>query len=115
MNKKNRKGFTLVELVIVIAVIAILAAVLILTFTSVINRANQSAALQKIKAQVDEAYVEYVSDNHEVPTSVKVAEKTNEFGDGSFVDGCVALNGNVYVELDTTNKVYLVWNKDSFR
>ena len=44
---KNRKGFTIVELVIVIAVIAILAAVLIPTFSGVIQRANQSAALQE--------------------------------------------------------------------
>lgn len=42
--KNSKKGFTLVELVIVIAVIAILAAVLIPTFGSVINNANRSAA-----------------------------------------------------------------------
>lgn len=43
---KNRKGFTIVELVIVIAVIAILAAVLIPTFATVIAKANQSNATQ---------------------------------------------------------------------
>ena len=46
MKKTNKKGFTIVELVIVIAVIAILAAVLIPTFTSISNRAKESAALQ---------------------------------------------------------------------
>ena len=46
MKKSNKKGFTIVELVIVIAVIAILAAVLIPTFTNVIEKANQSKALQ---------------------------------------------------------------------
>ena len=47
MNKKNnRKGFTTVELVIVIAVIAILATVLIPTFSNLIGKANESAALQ---------------------------------------------------------------------
>ena len=40
----NRKGFTIVELVIVIAVIAILAAVLIPTFTGIIEKANISKA-----------------------------------------------------------------------
>ena len=44
---KNRKGFTIVELVIVIAVIAILAAVLIPTFSGVIAKASTSAALQE--------------------------------------------------------------------
>lgn len=45
----NKKGFTIVELVIVIAVIAILAAVLIPTFSSVISKANQSAAQSACK------------------------------------------------------------------
>lgn len=43
---KNKKGFTIVELVIVIAVIAILASVLIPTFSGVVAKANSSAALQ---------------------------------------------------------------------
>jgi len=46
---KNRKGFTIVELVIVIAVIAILAAVLIPTFTTVTANARASAALSTAK------------------------------------------------------------------
>ena len=45
--KNNKKGFTLVELVIVIAVIAILSAVLIPTFSNVINDAKISAAEQE--------------------------------------------------------------------
>ena len=43
MVKKLKKAFTITELVIVIAVIAILAAVLIPTFTSLIDKANQSS------------------------------------------------------------------------
>lgn len=59
MKKNNKKGFTLVELVIVIAVIAILAAVLIPTFTTVIANANKSAALQEgtnLKTEILELY-----------------------------------------------------------
>ena len=44
-----RKGFTIVELVIVIAVIAILAGVLIPTFSGVIKRANLSADKQAVR------------------------------------------------------------------
>lgn len=43
MKKTNQKGFTIVELVIVIAVVAILAAVLIPTFSSLVKKANLSA------------------------------------------------------------------------
>ena len=40
IRKSKKKGFTLVELVIVIAVIAILAGVMIATFSNVVEKAN---------------------------------------------------------------------------
>ena len=49
MRNTNKKGFTIVELVIVVAVIAILAAVLIPTFSSIIHKANESKDTQLIK------------------------------------------------------------------
>ena len=49
MKKQGKKGFTIVELVIVIAVIAILAAVLIPTFSSLIQRARLSADTQAVR------------------------------------------------------------------
>ena len=42
MKRNGKRGFTIVELVVVIAVVAILAAVLIPTFASVIKKANVS-------------------------------------------------------------------------
>ena len=44
MKKSNKKGFTLVELIVVIAIMAILAAVLVPTVTSKIKDANESKA-----------------------------------------------------------------------
>lgn len=58
MKRNNKKGFTIVELVIVIAVIAILAAVLIPTFSNVIEKANLSSDQQAAR----NAYVAYVAD-----------------------------------------------------
>ena len=56
MKKRNsKKGFTLVELVIVIAVIAILASVLIPTFGNIITKANESAAFQQAANEYREA------------------------------------------------------------
>lgn len=46
MQKNKKRGFTIVELVIVIAVIAILAAVLIPTFSNIIKKANISSDKQ---------------------------------------------------------------------
>lgn len=47
--RKTNKGFTIVELVIVIAVIAILAAVLIPTFVSLTKKANLSSDMQAVR------------------------------------------------------------------
>ena len=59
MNKKNtRKGFTIVELVIVIAVIAILATVLVPTFSNVIADAKDASLKQELKNQ----YTTYVAE-----------------------------------------------------
>ena len=49
MRKSSKKGFTIVELVIVIAVIAILAAVLIPTFTGIVRKARESNDLQLVR------------------------------------------------------------------
>ena len=59
MKKTNKKGFTIVELVIVIAVIAILAGVMIPTFSGIIKNANESKAKQEAKS----AYTLTVSDD----------------------------------------------------
>ena len=57
MIQSKRKAFTIVELVIVIAVIAVLAAVLVPTFASVINNAEESNAMQEAK----NAYIDYLA------------------------------------------------------
>ncbi len=61
MLKKMKKAFTITELVIVIAVIAILAAVLIPTFTTVVNNANESAAMQEAKSEYDNFNLEVLT------------------------------------------------------
>ena len=55
----TRRAFTIVELVIVIAVIALLAVVLIPTFGSMITKAQDSRALQEAK----NAYTQYFIDH----------------------------------------------------
>ena len=65
MKKMNKKGFTIVELVIVIAVIAILAAVMIPTFGGIIERANKSSAEQTAKSLWKEAYAIDLADGVE--------------------------------------------------
>ena len=77
MKKMNKKGFTIVELVIVIAVIAILAAVLIPTFISLVDKANRSADQQAVR-QMNTALA---IDGAVVPTDIfKLHEVLSELG-----------------------------------
>lgn len=80
MKKKN-KGFTLVELVIVIAVIAILAAVLIPTFSSVIKNANNSADTQLVASlNIVAATHQATGDNGEFDSADNIRKMLAEEG-----------------------------------
>ena len=60
MKRNGKRGFTIVELVVVIAVVAILAAVLIPTFASVIKKANVSNDVVLVKELNDGLKLEEV-------------------------------------------------------
>lgn len=63
MKKHNQKGFTIVELVIVIAVIAVLAAVLIPTFSNIVKKANLSNDQQNVRNMNTALAVEVIPDS----------------------------------------------------
>ncbi len=72
LNKQNKKGFTIVELVIVIAVIGILSAILIPTFANLTTQAQEAAA----KQQVADAYTAYLVEASDGKFDTVVYEST---------------------------------------
>ena len=76
MKRSNKKGFTIVELVIVIAIIAILAAVLIPTFASLIQKANESKDTQLVK----NLNTALAADNKEHKTMTDALKAAEAFG-----------------------------------
>lgn len=96
MIKKLKKAFTITELVIVIAVIAILAAVLIPTFSNVIQRANESASMQNCH----NAFSDYTEEKTGLVASEGNANIEND-------DFYVFLNGGLHLigNGKTINKV----------
>lgn len=112
-TKKAKRGFTITELVIVIAVIAILAAVLIPTFSNVINRANESAALQESRSEYDNFRPETIlSDDASIGDDYLFVYKNGEdyfvVIDGVFYTDPASIDGTI--EVDTTTFTYDIEN-----
>ncbi|MBR2370658.1 MAG: type II secretion system protein [Clostridia bacterium] len=96
MKKSNKKGFTIVELVIVIAVIGILATVLIPTFSSVVDKANKSAAEQELKNAYTLALAEAIADGSITVTTTGEGESAVTAGEKIFI----MANGDVKTKLE---------------
>ena len=95
-TKKAKRGFTITELVIVIAVIAILAAVLIPTFSNVIQRANESAAMQEARSEWSNFQVE-VATNDADSNDFLIVHKEGDDSNATYT-GFVVVNGEFDVD-----------------
>jgi prepilin-type N-terminal cleavage/methylation domain-containing protein len=67
-NLKAQAGFTLVEMLVVIAIIAILPAVLLPTLIAAKNKASRTTCVNNLR-QINLAIRMYVDDNHDAPPS----------------------------------------------
>ena len=79
MKKLNKKGFTLAELLIVVAIIAVLVAIAIPVFTTQLEKAKEATDLANIRAAYAEASVNALTaDNNEngVATSVEMTQQS---------------------------------------
>ena len=103
MKRNNKKGFTIVELVIVIAVIAILSAVLIPTFGGITEKAQNSARDQEAK----NAFTNYLIDCEANPVNGKYILVKDDNVNYYYVieNGQINLN----TEVTTDNSANVVW------
>ena len=104
MKRTNKKGFTIVELVVVIAVIAILAAVMIPTFSGVTKDAKKKAALQEVKSAYSATLAAELTDNSDSdPLNDASAAGTTIYVLASDGETVVAVTANGVPTIDTTN------------
>ena len=92
LKQQNKKtlGFTIVELVIVIAVIAVLSAIIIPIFSNIINDAKTSTIKENIRNKFVEYYIEY-GDDHDYNNNVIIKYKE--------VNCMIYINGQVIDEI----------------
>ena len=77
MNKiKNTKGFTLMEMLIVVAIIAILIAIAIPTFTAQLEKAREAADIANIRSAYSEAMVKYLDGDATPATTPDMTQTT---------------------------------------
>lgn len=101
--KNRKKGFTIVELVIVIAVIAILAAVLIPNLARLVDRANENSAMQAARNEYEAYLTEYAKDLEDSVHFVIIkGDYAFEVTNGQFNEKAKAKT-----EFDTTGKADL--------
>jgi type IV pilus assembly protein PilA len=93
MNKPLR-GFTIVELLIVIVVIAILAAITIVAYTAVSSKAKSSAG-QDVTSNVSKKIHAYYTINGAYPTNCQLATNTT---DASGTTTCTAGSTSAGIE-----------------
>lgn len=67
--KKNKKGFTLAELLIVVAIIGVLVAISIPIFTSQLEKAREAVDMANIRSAYAEVSADVLTDPKEVTTS----------------------------------------------
>ncbi len=97
--KKNNKGFTLAELLIVVAIIAVLTAIAIPVFTTQLEKSREATDMSNLRAAYAEVMADYLANGAPstgtMPTATVTARQTQDGWQNSE-------NGKLYVRVNGT-------------
>lgn len=105
---KNKKGFTLVELIVVLVILAILAALLIPALTGYIDKANKEKVTAECRMVVMAAQTEASEQYGALDSTVAEAQKAQKIADAMKVADIKKLsetNGSFAIKVDGAGKV----------
>jgi len=113
-NKRNRKGFTLAELLIVVAIIAVLVAIAIPVFTAQLEKSREATDAANIRSAYAECMTAYLTNGSETSTTVTKKQTKDGWEDGMEEIAGVAVasidgggSGSVVVGIDASGNVTL--------
>ena len=105
---KNKKGFTLVELIVVLVILAILAALLIPALTGYIDKGNKEKVTAECRMVVMAAQTEASEQYGALDSTVAEAQKAQKIADAMKVADIKKLsetNGSFAIKVDGAGKV----------
>ena len=125
--KLNRKGFTLMEMLIVIAIVAVLISVAVPVLSSQLERSREAVDLANVRAAYAQVSTEALLGNTGVTVTVKLKQKqagwqsvdpvniggivhSKDDGDTDNWKGDAAPDGNCVVSYDEIHGVVLKWD-----
>ena len=97
MNKNNRKGFTLAELLIVVAIIAVLVAIAIPVFTAQLEKSREATDLANLRGAYAEqmaALLSWDGTDDNLPEDITIAAQQTQEKWQSYNDADNAYLGN---------------------
>lgn len=107
----NKKGFTLMEMLIVVAIIAVLVAIAIPTFAGQLEKSRQATDLANVRAAYAEAVVNQLNDKTPEATTPKMQSdnwdkiESTQIG-GTDVSKITKSKGNtVTIKVDADGKI----------
>ena len=77
--KKNNKGFTLMEMLIVVAIIAILVAIAIPVFTAQLEKAREATDLANIRSAYAEVLAAFLTGETDLTKTVTLTQKQDDW------------------------------------
>ena len=125
--KQNRNGFTLMEMLIVIALIAVLVAIAIPAIASQLERSREAADLANVRAAYAQVSAEALLGNPQFTVTVDLKQKQADWqsanpvniggivhdkneGDTNNWKGVAAPNGTCTVSYDKDHGIILTWS-----